>query len=220
MNPTLSKLIVPAAALIAFVVGSVAVAAEPRTYTERVHFPKGAIKTVLSGSLGPGEARNYLLGARDQQFLTVSLLPGSPNPGLHFNVFVPGGSLLYESAKGGSNQNQYKGQLYKNGDHTVTVYNVGNRAGAYEIEIVIESPASAAAPAHASGTPSRAEQACLAAVSRETREPDVTILSSEFSQANSLVMVGVGAQRAPWRCLVSNAGKVAEISFAGSEGRL
>jgi hypothetical protein len=46
------------------------------------------------------------------------------------------------------------------------------------------------------------------------------VLSSEFSQVNSLVLIGVGSQKAPWRCLVSNSGVVAEVSFAGSEGAL
>jgi hypothetical protein len=82
--------------------------------------------------------------------------------------------------------------------------------------------ASHAAAPHkgAPGTPSKQEQACLAAVSREANNGEVMVLSSEFSQANSLVMVGVGAQRAPWRCLVSNDGVVAEVFFAGSEGDL
>ncbi len=65
-----------------------------------------------------------------------------------------------------------------------------------------------------------AQQACLSAVSNETNEGDVAVLSTEFSEANSLVMVGVGAQRAPWRCLVSNDGAVQEVSFSGSEGAL
>lgn len=69
-------------------------------------------------------------------------------------------------------------------------------------------------------SPSLAEQACLAAVSNETDNGDVMILSSEYSEANSLVMIGVGEQRAPWRCLVSNDGVVAEVMFAGSEGAL
>jgi hypothetical protein len=46
------------------------------------------------------------------------------------------------------------------------------------------------------------------------------VLSSEFSQANTVVMIGVGSQRAPWRCLVSNSGVVQEVMFAGSEGKL
>ena len=62
--------------------------------------------------------------------------------------------------------------------------------------------------------------ACLAAVRQETGEADVAVLSTEFSEANSLVMIGVGAQRAPWKCLVSNDGQVAEVSFTGDEGKL
>ncbi|MCB1489022.1 MAG: hypothetical protein KDJ88_16395 [Bauldia sp.] len=62
--------------------------------------------------------------------------------------------------------------------------------------------------------------ACLAAVKKETSEPDLAVTSSEFSEANSMVMIGVGAQRAPWKCLVSNDGTVQEISFTGDEGAL
>lgn len=72
----------------------------------------------------------------------------------------------------------------------------------------------------ATSMPSVQEQACLAAVSNETNNGDVSVLSSEFSEANSLVMIGVGADAAPWRCLVSNDGEVAEVSFEGSEGFL
>jgi hypothetical protein len=63
-----------------------------------------------------------------------------------------------------------------------------------------------------------AEAACLRAVSRQTGQSDVAALYSEFSEANSMVMVGVGDLRAPWRCLVSNDGVVAEVSFNGNEG--
>jgi hypothetical protein len=76
------------------------------------------------------------------------------------------------------------------------------------------------ADAPVAGTPTIQEQACLAAVSNETDNGDVAVLNSEFSEANSVVMIGVGADRAPWRCLVSNDGEVAEVSFSGSEGFL
>lgn len=68
--------------------------------------------------------------------------------------------------------------------------------------------------------PTTQEQACLAAVSNETNNGDVTVLSSEFSEANTLVMIGVGADRAPWRCLVSNDGVVAEVMSMSDEGML
>ena len=62
------------------------------------------------------------------------------------------------------------------------------------------------------------EAACLDAVARETGN-SVTVLSSEFSEANSLVMVGVGPNRAPWKCL-SSKGIVAEITSLTDEGTL
>jgi hypothetical protein len=62
------------------------------------------------------------------------------------------------------------------------------------------------------------EQACLQAIDAQT-DGAVQVLSSEFSQANTLVMVGVGPNKAPWKCLVSG-GVVAETMFAGSEGAL
>lgn len=76
-----------------------------------------------------------------------------------------------------------------------------------------------AVPAETSSDVSQAAiDACLSAVRAQTNEPDMAVLSTEFSEANSLVMVGVGPDRALWRCLVSNDGTGAEASFAGSEG--
>ena len=59
--------------------------------------------------------------------------------------------------------------------------------------------------------------ACAAAVANETGESDVAVLSNEFSEANTLVMIGVGANRAPWKCLVSSDGQVEEVSFTGDD---
>lgn len=80
-------------------------------------------------------------------------------------------------------------------------------------QVTSSSPAaSSAAPA---GTPSKDEQACLAATSRETNNGDVMVLSTETSEANNTVYVGVGEQRAKWKCLVKN-GKVAEVESMGN----
>jgi len=111
-----------------------ATAREPETYTERVQFAPGTIKDVLGGALGPGESRRYLLNARDGQELRVALLPN--NAQTHFNIFVPGGEMLYDGRKGG---NYYRGGLYKTGDHVVEVYYLGHEPSSnYEVEIVIE----------------------------------------------------------------------------------
>lgn len=62
------------------------------------------------------------------------------------------------------------------------------------------------------------ENACLSAVASQTGN-SVMVLSSEFSEANTLVMVGVGPEQAPWRCLVSK-GRVAEVMSMVNEGTL
>ena len=69
------------------------------------------------------------------------------------------------------------------------------------------------------GTPSKDEQACLQAVSTETNNGDVVTLSLEESEANTLVMVGVGPNRAPWKCLAKD-GVVAEVMSMTDEGAL
>ena len=65
---------------------------------------------------------------------------------------------------------------------------------------------------------SAAESACMAAVNRQYGgKYDVRGSRSEYSEANSLVMVEanpVGGMTERWRCLVSNDGKVQDLSVA------
>jgi methenyltetrahydromethanopterin cyclohydrolase len=69
-----------------------------------------------------------------------------------------------------------------------------------------------------STTPNAAEQACLAAVSRETNNGNVSLLGSQFSEAGTSVQVGVGDNRAPWQCIAYSDGTTAGVQFMGSEG--
>lgn len=62
-----------------------------------------------------------------------------------------------------------------------------------------------------------AVNACLNAVDAQT-DGTVEVVGTEFSEANNAVYLVVGPQRAPWRCLVSNDGRIAEVMFVGSEG--
>lgn len=62
-----------------------------------------------------------------------------------------------------------------------------------------------------------AVEACRSALAAQT-EGGVQVVGSEFSQANSAVFMRVGANGAPWRCLVSNDGRGPELMFMGSEG--
>jgi hypothetical protein len=76
------------------------------------------------------------------------------------------------------------------------------------------------APAASSRMPSPAEQACLRDVTRETNNPDVVLLSSAFSEAGTEVIVGVGPQRARWRCIAYRDGTTAGIISLTDEGAL
>ncbi|MEP1206063.1 MAG: hypothetical protein ABJL64_20065 [Rhizobiaceae bacterium] len=65
-----------------------------------------------------------------------------------------------------------------------------------------------------------AEQACLAAVSKQTNNGDVVVLSEQFSQAGTNVTVGVGSQRARWNCIAYSDGSTGEIRSLTDEGSL
>lgn len=68
--------------------------------------------------------------------------------------------------------------------------------------------------------PSLAEQACLRDVTQTTGNPDVTLISSDVSEAGTLVIAGVGEQRAQWSCIGYADGTTAEITSLTDEGTL
>ena len=72
--------------------------------------------------------------------------------------------------------------------------------------------------AAAPGTPSLAEQGCLRDVTRTTNNPDVVLLSSSDSEAGTEVIVGVGPQRARWRCIGYKDGTTSGIMSLTDEG--
>ncbi|MEO4044668.1 hypothetical protein AAFN47_23950 [Hoeflea sp. CAU 1731] len=66
--------------------------------------------------------------------------------------------------------------------------------------------------AMASNVPDVAVDACLDAVQMEASTNETDVVGAEYSEANSIVTVGVGSEKTPWRCLVSNEGQVAEVT--------
>lgn len=68
--------------------------------------------------------------------------------------------------------------------------------------------------------PQVARDACLREVRRTTNNPDLAILEMIYSEANSQLRIGVGADRAPWQCTVSNRGEVASVMSLSDEGAL
>jgi hypothetical protein len=75
-------------------------------------------------------------------------------------------------------------------------------------------PATVVAPAGA------AEVACVAAVQTETGTTGASVRSSQVTQAGTNVMVRVPGADAPWSCLASSDGVVAEVRYAGIAGAL
>lgn len=67
--------------------------------------------------------------------------------------------------------------------------------------------------------PSKDQQACLAAVSNQTNNGEVEVLDTNSSEANNTVIIGVGKDKAKWKCLVKN-GRVGEVMSLTDEGAL
>ncbi|MEQ9688971.1 MAG: hypothetical protein RLO48_04500 [Bauldia litoralis] len=114
----------------------------------------------------------------------------------------------------GANRAPWKCLVANDGTVQEITFTGDDSAGVPE-QVQDEQPA-----ASSSDVTQAAIDACLEAVQAQTNEPNQGVLSTEFSEANSLVMVGVGDEQAPWKCLVSNDGVVAEVSFDGDEGEL
>ena len=68
-----------------------------------------------------------------------------------------------------------------------------------------------------SGASSAAVDACQSALQAQVTG-GVMVVGSEFSQANSAVYMRVGANGAPWTCLVGDDGSNPSLTFVGSEG--
>ena len=67
-------------------------------------------------------------------------------------------------------------------------------------------------------SPTPADQACLNAVAQSTGNSQVRLLSSEFSEAGTLVTVGVGPDAAPWECIAYSDGTTTGITSLTNEG--
>ena len=94
--------------------------------------------------------------------------------------------------------------------HIALVLCVGPLLAACEMETTTTTVSTA--------MPSAAEQACLRDVTVTTNNPDVVLLGSEFSEAGTMVRVGVGPQRAPWQCIAYRDGTTAGIMSLTNEG--
>jgi hypothetical protein len=104
--------------------------AEPETRTERVRF-RSDNSQEFQGALNPGDSMKYVFRGGNRKFLHVRL--STRDHRTYFNIFTPDGQMLFESARAG---NDYRGQLWLDGDHTVEVYTTGR--GRVPFDILLE----------------------------------------------------------------------------------
>jgi hypothetical protein len=206
-----------------FVLAAPAAIAQSDIRTEKVHFKAGTNSAVVEGKITGYETVDYVLEASKGQHMNVSM--ATKNGAKYFNILAPGENEVAMFI-GSTSGKQYGGTLPKSGAYKIRVYMMRsaarrNEVAKYRLEMIITGAAdkSSSSAAKSGGTPSKDEQACLQAVSIKTNNGDVVVLSTETSEANNLVVVGVGPQRAPWRCLVSK-GVVAEVMSMTDEGAL
>jgi hypothetical protein len=226
MLEALTRMPLVIAALIALMVS--AALARDDIRTEQVHFKRGASSATIKGKIKGYEVVDYMLEASKGQQMNVSM--ATDNGANYFNILAPGENevaMFIGSTRG----NQYEGGLPKSGAYKIRVYMMRSAArreevANYRLEMIVTgAPRKAGASGEAKpdptkgGMPSKDEQACLQAVSIKTNNGDVTVLRSETSEASNLVVVGVGPNKAPWRCLVSG-GVVAEVMSMTDEGAL
>jgi hypothetical protein len=109
-------------------------------------------------------------------------------------------------------ENQH-GESYKKGCRAAE--DKRNAAGAETPATSEQNPASFMD----ASVPGKDKQACVRAVKKQTRNPKVVVVGAVSSEANNTVTLGVGPQKAPWRCLVKG-GKVADVMSQTDEGAL
>ncbi|GAB4531925.1 MAG: hypothetical protein Tsb0014_15860 [Pleurocapsa sp.] len=109
---------------------------------ERVQFKPGTSSTVVEDSITGYEIIDYVLNAREGQYMNVSM--ATDNSANYFNILAPGEDevAMFNSSMG---VNQYEGVLPKSGDYKIRVYMMRsaarrNEVANYRLEMIITEP--------------------------------------------------------------------------------
>ena len=113
--------------------GAMAGSSEPETNTVVVKFESGTSGAELTGTLTPGSSTRYVLGAANEQFLDVRVVPGEG--GLEYQIWNPDGSALLDLINA---DKEYRGQLWQTGDHVIEVVNRYTADVSYSVIFGIE----------------------------------------------------------------------------------
>src|SRR5687768_4459705 len=89
----------------------------------RIRFRRGSSSATVSGTLGPGVTRGFVLGARRGQVLTATLSSGNGR---------------VDFTQGNLHDTQYSATVDRNGDVYISIDNHGNRATRYSMTVSIQ----------------------------------------------------------------------------------
>lgn len=185
-----------------------AVALADTTTTHRVEFAKGKSSATLTGKVSGHDTVIYKLSAKDKQFLKVTFKPDKESAG--YNIYIPGrgpgDEALHISETGGR---EYAGQLYKSGDHTISVFlnRADARRGAtanYTLEISVTDKAPGAGEEEKPSTgpvPKKVIDDCLQALRKQVgNETGMKVIEAKRGENSYIIDVRVDSAEKPWRC--------------------
>lgn len=89
----------------------------------RIRFRRGASSATITGTLGAGVTRGYVLGARRGQILTATLSSGNNQ---------------VDFTQGNYHDTQYSIEVQRNGDVYISIDNHGRRATRYTMTVSIQ----------------------------------------------------------------------------------
>ena len=201
MNQTLVSLFIAATLVTS--------ASADKTTTKLINFEAGKSEAIVSGSFKGGNDVLYKLNARDGQFLQVKMLTDG---GADFNIFIPGKApgdeALYVSAMATST---YLGQLYKNGTHSILIYQ--NRASArrgktvhYKMLVSItdkkpqEQQVNNEEVPATGPVPQKVINDCLASLRKQIPNRKMKVVSSKRGENSYIIDVKVSDVPNLWRC--------------------
>jgi hypothetical protein len=193
------------AAAILIVAATPAFADKPHVH--QIHFPQGKSHTTVSGRITGSESIVYKLNAKEGQFLKVRLIPDKESA--DYNIYIPGrgpgDAALFTSATGGRS---YTGQLYKTGDHSISVFLNRNAArkgvtANFKLEVGVTGKPLAAGNEEKPATgavPQKVIDDCLASLRRQVGNKGMKVISSKRGENSFIIDVNVDGAVKPWRC--------------------
>ena len=193
---------------------------------KQIAFGKGKSSASVSGKVQGSNDVDYVIRASAGQTMTVDFKAGKG--AAYFNVLPPGstGEAIFVGSSAG---NHFKGTLPSDGDYTIRVYLMGgakdsDKPVSYTLKVGIPASgkSSAATTGSSSSNVKRAEKNCLAAVAKKVGVSSSKLSVSFSSEAQSGIGIDIKVPDAtdPWYCLTDRKGKVEEVRFKGSEGKL